>query len=283
VKPCFILRHTGLLRDRWILFAASLLLFHLAAAGQPRQIRLRNETISTPPRTDVAGMASGLAAQTAAAGLFLVQFDGAVEPAWRAELRSRGVELLKYVPDDAFIAKFNNVSLDKIRALSFVRWVGHYRPDHKVHPRLAAAARGALQTNQVVAVNVLIAPQATLGEIAEVRSLFSTIAHESHLRQGTYLRGNLPPASLDTLAQSSSVLWIERAPRHKLVDEAASKLVGGDDGLVVTLTVTQQLGLGGAGVTVCVADTGLDSGNTNTMHPDLSGQVTGFKKAQKQG
>lgn len=283
MKPCFILRHTGLLRDRWILFAASLLLFHLAAAGQPRQIRLRNETISTPPRTDVAGIASGLAVQTAAAGLFLVQFDGAVEPAWRAELRSRGVELLKYVPDDAFITKFNNVSPDKVRALSFVRWVGPYRPDHKIHPWLAAAVRGALATNQTVAVNVLIATQATPGEIAEVRSLFSTIAHESHLRQGTYLRGNLPPASLDTLAQSSSVLWIERAPRHKLVDEAASKLVGGDDGLVVTPTVTQQLGLGGAGVTVCVADTGLDSGNTNTMHPDLSGQVTGFKKAQKQG
>ena len=88
---------------------------------------------------------------------------------------------------------------------------------------------------------------------------------------------SLPPANLDALAQSSSVLWIERAPRRKLVDEAAAKLVGGDDGLVGTPTVTQQLGFDGAGVTVCVADTGLDSGDTNTMHPDLSGRVTGFK------
>ena len=41
--------------------------------------------------------------------------------------------------------------------------------------------------------------------------------------------------------------------------------------------MTQQLGFDGAGVTVCVADTGLDSGDTNSMHPDLSGRVTGFK------
>src|SRR5208283_2874997 len=72
-------------------------------------------------------------------------------------------------------------------------------------------------------------------------------------------------------------LWIERAPRRKLVDELASKLVGGDDGLTGTPTVTQQLGFGGTGVTVCVADTGLDTGDTNTMHPDLLGRVTGFQ------
>src|SRR5208283_2588028 len=34
---------------------------------------------------------------------------------------------------------------------------------------------------------------------------------------------------------------------------------------------------GGQGVTVCVADTGLDTGNTNTLHPDVRGRVTGFK------
>jgi hypothetical protein len=123
----------------------------------------------------------------------------------------------------------------------------------------------------------LIAPQATLGEIAEVRSLFSAITHESQFRQGTILRGALAPDRLAALAQASAVLWIERAPRRKLVDEAAAKVVGGDDGFTATPTVTQQLGFDGRGVTVCVADTGLDSGNTNTMHSDLRGRVTGFK------
>ena len=221
--------------------------------------------------------AQGLSSQTPASGLFLVQFENPLEPVKRAELHTLGVELLKYVPEDAFVARFNNVSPDQVAALGYVRWVGPYRPDYKIHPGLSAAARAASQSNQIVTVNILLSPDAKSAEIAGVRSLLSSVQHESRLRQGTILRGTLDPARLPALAQSGSVLWIERAPKRKLVDESASKIVGGDDGNVGTPTITQQLGFGGAGVTVCVADTGLDTGNTNTMHPDLRGRVTGFK------
>jgi len=250
----------------------------LSPVAQAKPIRLRNETIVTDHQTNATGAAKsqGLAAQARANGLFLVQLEGAVTPGWRGQLRALGVEVLKYVPDDAFVTRFNNVSSNALRALKFVRWVGPYRPDYKVHPRLAAAVRAAPQTNQVLDVNVLFSPQATAAEMAGARTLFSAIAHESKLRQGTIVRGTLPLASLESLAQSDAVLWVERAPQRKLVDEAASKLVGGDDGLTATPTVTQQLGFDGTGVTVCVADTGLDSGNTNFMHPDLSGRVTGL-------
>jgi subtilisin family serine protease len=263
------------------LLAAGLALVYLSAAGQTKQIRLRNGTITTTPASKAVAAAQfqtqGLSVQAPASGLFLVQFENPLQPAERAELQTLGVELLKYVPEDAFIARFNNVSPDKVGALGYVRWVGPYRPDYKIHPSLSVAARSTLQPNQLVAVNILISPDARLAEIAGVRSLLSSVQHESRLRQGTILRGSLDPARLQALAQSGSVLWIERAPRRKLVDELASKVVGGDDGHVGTPTVTQQLGYGGAGVTVCVADTGLDTGSTNTMHPDLRGRVTGFK------
>ena len=229
-----------------------------------------------PPRRPPVSAKSALP-ESPVSGLFLVQFSSPPPPQVRAQLSASGVDLLHYVPEDAFLARLHNVRLGQLRGWQSVQWVGEYRPEYKVHPRLAAAARGSLQTNGTVAVNVLIAAQATPGEIAEVRSLFSTIAHESRLRQGTILQGGLAPHRLDALAQASSVLWVERAPRRKLVDEMAAKLVGGDDGFVGTPTVSQQLGFDGSGVTVCVADTGLDTGNTNTMHPDLRGRVTGFK------
>ena len=174
-----------------LLFAAGLLSLQVAAADQIRTIRLRNEVISTPPRAKLAAMAPGLAVQASASGLFLVQFDGALESGWKAELRSLGVDLVKYVPDDAFIAKFNGVPLPRIQALSYVRWVGPYRPDHKLHPRLAALAKAAPQTNAVLSITALISPQATPAEIAEARGLFSGTVSESRLRQGTFLRGNL--------------------------------------------------------------------------------------------
>ena len=262
------------------LLVAGLMLLPLAAAGQSKKIHLRNETITTTPAATGAAaqlMTQGVSSQTSASGLFLVQFESSLTPGQRAELRAQGIRLLKYIPEDAFIAKFDNISPDKVRALGFVRWVGPYRPDHKIHPRLAAAARGATQPNPLLAVNILLSPGAAEAEIAGVRSLLSSVERESHMRQGTILRGRLQSTRLDALAQSSSVLWIERAPRRKLVDELASKIVGGDDNHAGTPTVTQQRGFGGSGVTVCLADTGLDTGDTNTMHPDLRGRVTGFK------
>ncbi len=242
-----------------------------------KPIRLRSGFIPAQAPQAQASQTQPALSQPPASGLFLIQFSSPPGREAREQLASMGVDLLCYVPEDAFVARFRGVSLAQLQASPLVQWVGEYRPAYKVHPRLAAAAaRGTLQTNPVVALNVLLAPRAAPDEVAEVRHLFSFIAHESHLRLGTILRGDLAPARLEALSQCSGVLWIERAPRRKLVDEAASKLVGGDDGQVATPTVTQQLGFGGAGVTVCLADTGLDSGDTNTMHPDLRGRVTGF-------
>jgi hypothetical protein len=254
-----------------------LLLAPSPARAQVKPIRLRNGVIPAQASQPSSNQAKSALAQPPVSGLFLVQFSSPPGREARDQLAAIGVDLLHYVPEDTFVARLRGVSLDRVRTAPLVQWIGEYHPTYKIHPRLAAAARGALLTNQVVAVNALIAPQATPDEIAEVRSLFLTIAHESKLRQGTILQGGLAPASLGTLAQSSSVVWIEHAPHRKLVDELAAKLVGGDDGQTGTPTVSQQLGFGGSGVTVCVADTGLDTGDTNTMHPDLRGRVTGFQ------
>jgi hypothetical protein len=221
-------------------------------------------------------MAQAFVAPAPTPGLFLIQFHAAISLEWRTQLKTEGVELLKYVPEDAFVARLAPAILARVKLLPFVRWVGPYRADYKIHPRLLRTARSAVQPNQPIEVNILLAPGATESEVATVRSKFSSIHHESRLRQGTILRGHLPSAMLDDLAQSTAVLWMEHAPKRKLVDEGASKLVGGDDGRTATPTVTQQLGFGGAGVTVCVADTGLDTGDTNTMHPDLKGRVQDF-------
>ena len=153
-----------------------LLLALFSPVAQAKSIRLRNETIITDFQTNVAGVAKsqGLAAEARANGLFLVQLEDLVTPGWRGQLRALGIEVLKYVPDDAFVTRFNSVSTNALRALKFVRWVGPYRPDYKVHPRLAAAMRTAPQTNQVLDVNVLFSPQSTTAEMAEARTLFST-------------------------------------------------------------------------------------------------------------
>ena len=257
---------------RLLLATAALLSCQLAACGQTKLIRLRNELISTPP----AGHAPASRLPPPASSLFLLQFEGHPEAGSRAALLAAGVRLLKYVPDDAFIARFEGVTPDTIRAMGFIRYVGPYRPEHKLHPRLAAAARQAEAANQDLDLSVLCAAKSAPAEMAQARSLFSLLHHETVLRQGAFLRGLLPASRLAALSQNDAVLWVEPAGKRKLVDEPATKLIGGDDGQVATFAVCQQMGFAGAGLTVCVCDTGLDTGNTNTMHPDVRGRVSGF-------
>ncbi|MGN6555958.1 MAG: S8 family serine peptidase, partial [Verrucomicrobiota bacterium] len=194
-----------------------------------------------------------------------------MQPDWRDQLQRAGVELLRYVPEDAFVAKLNGVAPGQIRRMDFVRWMGRYRPEHKVHRDLLP---GGARANAVLDVAIMLAPSVTETDAAAVKRSMASVSQESRGRFGRVIRGSLSAAQLDTLAQSDSVLWVEPAPRIKLFDEVSSKIVAGDGGPHTLLT--QSLGYDGAGVKVAVADSGLDSGDTNNMHPDIAGRVSGL-------
>ena len=104
-----------------------------AVAAPTKSIRLRNETITPASSPLQSALAAAPTTDSPVTGLFLLQFNGALPSAARDELRNRGVELLQYVPEDAFVAKFEGARVEQIRQLDFVRWVGPYRPEHKIH------------------------------------------------------------------------------------------------------------------------------------------------------
>lgn len=246
------------------------------AAAAEKTIRLRNEQIITPPAApNTAKITQALsAAATALNGLLVIQFENAPTPAQREELTKLGVDLLSYVPDDAFIADASNVPATKLRALPFVRWVGPLRANHKIHGKLNSLLSAPTNTATHLEVSVLFAPRPRINDALTARTKFSRILGQTQLRQGTIIRGGIAAEKLQQLAESPAVLWIEPAPKMKLRDEIATKIVAGDDGEAGTLATVHQLGYTGTGVTVAVADSGLDSGEIDFMHPDIAGRVT---------
>ncbi len=254
--------YIGVKSRRWLhpLFIVALCLYAFSLAAKP--IKLRNQTID-PSREATAQSADSSPQQ----GLFLIQLSGPADADSRGQLANLGIELLHYVPDDAFVARLRNVPPGQVRRLPFVQWMGRYRPEHKIHQRVA-------QAGDTPDVSVLLGRGANATEIAGAKAGFAKLQQESRTRLGTVLRGRLAPGQLQRLAQSDSVLWIEAAPKMKLFDEISTDIVGGFGG--EGTSHVHDLGYTGTNVTVAVADSGLHTGNAPGMHPDLAGRVTAF-------
>lgn len=246
-----------------------------SAVGDTKVIRLRNKTIATP----TPAPASALRLQGSAnpvSGLYLLQFTNKFDAAWRAALRAARVELIRYVPDDAFVARLDEARLGDVRALPFVQWVGEFRPEYKLHSTLQRLAANSPGTN-LLPVSVLISPDATPAELLGIRRSLGGAVLGTRTHFGQVIRGGAAPGLLTALAQSPGVLWLEGAPKMKLFDEVASWIVGGEPSETnVHGTVVQQLGFDGRGVVVAVPDSGLHNGDAETMHPDLAGRVDAF-------
>jgi hypothetical protein len=251
------------------LWTAAILLLLVALDLHAKSIRLRNETIdpAATPATPALLRAGGQAAPVS--GLYLVQFTETPRPEWREQVSALGVSLLAYVPEDAFLARLSGTSPDQLRSLPFVTFVGAYAPAHKVHRGLAAAVK----PGELIAVAVLLAPGADPAEVRQIEGMLSPLQQTSPLLSGTVVRGKLSAARLTALAQSQAVMWIEEARPMRLSDEISTKIVAGQTGDAGSFAYVHELGFDGSGVAVSVADSGLDSGEINAMHPDIAGRV----------
>ena len=255
---------------RLFLFAALGIALMGSNADEAHFIRLRNDLIATPA-VDRVGPQRRIAPAAAVSGLYLLQLESAPQPEWRTQLEQLGLQIFHYLPDDAFIVRAEGISLDSIRALPYVRWVGPYEPRHKIHPGLVQlmAEHPADRAN----LKLLLHPGVAAGEKAAVARAFDGPVRFHETRFGTYVSGATSSRKVFALAKMPAVLWIEKAPLMKMVDEIATKIVMGDNSQPGTRAIVQQLGFDGSGVTVAVADSGIDSGDPSTMHPDLFGRV----------
>src|SRR5258706_6369757 len=247
--------------------ALAIAVLPFAAFG--KDIRLRNELIHTPDKADKLDV-SALKTPTAespAEGLFLVQFKDTITDPQREELARLNVELLQSVPEDAFVVRLNGTRVGALRALSFVHWVGPFRPEHKIHQKLAGL-------KEKRPVSLLVAPHAGSAEVALLKKRVPGLVSGRTTSAGTVLRGLVDPNQLNALAQSHAVLWIEPAAKPKLLDEVAAEIMEGE--LNGPGAYVPSLGFDGKGVVVSVADSGLMEGTTANMHPDLAGRVDAF-------
>jgi hypothetical protein len=255
----------------WILGVFLLLAITcLPTTAAEKKILLRNEVITTA--TPLRQSLRAQTAQSPKSGLFLLQLEDELPADWRDQLSALKVKVLRPVPQDAYVVRFAQTPVEQVSALSFVRYVGPYKPEHKTFASVAALAHS--NTNQLVSIRVLLAADANAIDRVKIQRSFRFLAHYEKSRFGRILEGRISSQLLGHLMESEAVLWMEPGAKPKLFDAVADEIIGGEG--LDNRPEIHDLGFDGEGVVVSIADSGLNLGEGEPMHPDLDGRVDRF-------
>ena len=238
------------MRTFLVIFALLLAVGSAAAvSAQPSQPRLylySRERLRAP-----ASFAAELG--RAAPGPYaIVQLRGPVAEADRAALAGTGVELIEYLPDFAFLVRGEPAQLDAAARLPQIAARLPFTAADKLAPALLSALVGS---------GALPGPLRVSGWPGQTGAL------ERDLRRaGLAPEAPANTATLWRLAALPAVRWIEPAGRPRLLNDVARSLMH-------TSAAWKTRGLYGAGQTIAIADSGLDTGKLSTLSPDFAGRL----------
>ena len=240
------------------LFVVTLaLVFSFAEAGAARtaqmlqgpQLRLHRATFDGKTSRGSTPQAALAAASDTHA---LIQFRGPITSADRAALEQTGVELLEYVPEYAYLVRGGAEQLAAAAALPQVYARVPFTHADKLAPALLnALARG----DTVVGRLRIVGWPGDTGELA--RDLRSVAVNTA---------GAVSANALVRVAGLPAVRWIEPEGQPRILNDAARAIMRVDQ-------VWQKRRLYGAGQTIAVTDSGLDTGNPATLSPDFAGRL----------
>lgn len=265
----------------WLLVPALLLplctLLSFSVAFRPGPLlRLRaasfDPLLGPPPALSLPAVTA--ASETAFSAYRLVQFDGPIRPAWLVHLRQVGLEPLVYVPDFAFIVRFNRAfpEGDTSTQIPHLRWSGPLPTAAKLHPDLGRYLDQPSQER--LRLRAWSFPGVTRDTLAQRlrEQEVDWLDWRGSQRWGWILRLEVPAARLAELLRVDDIQWIEPVwERGPLNDVARGPATGVSEAWA--RLAAQGINLYGAGQVIAIADYGLDTGDPATLSPDFAGRV----------
>ncbi len=221
---------------------------------------------------------------------FVVQFGTATTDELLNSLRDAGVEVLQYVPHQAFFVYGNGESIGKVAEHSRVRWVGRYLPEQKSSKELERFVTA--EKGKVARFDIAVFKRESLSEFSNSFRGVSggRILGESDL-PNNYFNVLHVEASVDEIGKIlalSGIVRVDPFIQPVAEDERSAQIVAGNFSSSTVLNgpgydPLTQFSVDGTGVTVSVVDSGVAIPGAggfyitagNTVNADLGGATAG--------
>ena len=201
----------------------------------------------------------------------LVAFSGPVPTEAAAAIAAAGARVVGAVPPFSLLAEVPDAARAAILAIPGVASLTDYPTSRKISPRLLAEA--AANPDRTATIHIqTFSPADALALARHLRSLGATDVRTAERTAPARSRWGLVTARLPlgtalSTADDPTVSWLEEALPERLCNDIARSSSN------TSVDLAQSLGLDGTGEIVAMADTGLDSGDPATLHPDFAGQI----------
>lgn len=260
-------------------FAAGAFLCASTIAQAGENLYLKSGTI----RTNQFSTTSLESAVRSGSRVFVVQFKNSIRPVDKKNLVSFGAKIVRYLPDDALVINVEGKQLATIaKSTSAIRTVLPFRPEWKLSSDIETGS--VFSAGSVGKYLVRLFP-----ESGRVEAKLQTITGVSvDTIDGRSIVLVATRTALESVAQIDEVEWIQTVPQIETLDFKMditdrvrmqgngdySDLTGYESGTkIMKFDAAYARGLDGRGQIASMADTGLDSGDSNAIHGDVAGRV----------
>ena len=211
--------------------------------------------------------------------VYLIQSEGVPTPEWRAAIEKTGAVIRSYIPENAYVVEadaeaWRALAKDVSYAL-LTPFKAKWRVDVSLTAPEANDGQNKSQGNDATAPGPVVC-DVTLFDASYLEAVSARIAKLADCSVfpsvGSVVRAKLTAAAIAEVSSWFEVQWVEKHVPNVLQNNVAV-----DSARMNVKTVwpggTSNLGLTGAGQVVAVADTGLDTGSSSTIHQDIRGRL----------
>ena len=235
------------------------------------------EPVNDPPSSSLR---LGRSATSNGKGYYILQFGGTVKDEWLDSLRESGVEVLQYVPHQAYFVYGESDAIAKAADHSRVRWIGSYTADQKlsrvVRDQIASAKDKTVLRREISPLelsekgtalfDVAVFARADVDAVAEhLKSDYApALSRVSRLQHNFFnvIRVELRLEEVEAIAAWPDVFSINAYIKPTREDERSSQIIAGNYSSVTAVNgpgynPLAQFGVDGTNVTVAVDDDGV--------------------------